>query len=188
MDEIAGRTAGQIAALTMGGITTTTLVLIALFALLAVAVIVWGTLYRRRVARDRAESEAHAVEAAPPAPEMPAELAPPPAELPTEPPPAELPTEPPPALTVAAGAPLLPLTLLKGLGPKVAARFAELGYSDVQQLAVLSADEADTLADQLGPFKARLARDQWLEQARLLAAGDRAAFEARFGKLGDDLG
>jgi hypothetical protein len=29
-----------------------------------------------------------------------------------------------------------------------------------------------------------MARDRWIEQAQLLAAGDRAGYEATFGKLG----
>ena len=36
---------------------------------------------------------------------------------------------------------------------------------------------------QLGPFAGRPARDGWVEQAKYLAAGDVAGFEARFGKV-----
>jgi predicted flap endonuclease-1-like 5' DNA nuclease len=36
----------------------------------------------------------------------------------------------------------------------------------------------------MGAFKGRIARDRWVEQARLLASGDTEAFEAEFGKLG----
>ena len=36
---------------------------------------------------------------------------------------------------------------------------------------------------QLGAFAGRPQRDQWIEQARLLAAGDTAGYESRFGKL-----
>ena len=75
------------------------------------------------------------------------------------------------------------MTLLKGLGPKVAARLAELGITSVGQIAALSDDEAERLDAQLGAFSGRLARDRWIEQARFLAAGDRAGFEAVFGRL-----
>lgn len=74
-------------------------------------------------------------------------------------------------------------TLLKGLGPKVAARLAELGITTVGQIATLDEDAAERIDGQLGAFAGRMARDRWIEQARFLAAGDRAGFEAVFGKL-----
>ena len=77
-----------------------------------------------------------------------------------------------------------PVTLLKGLGPKVASRLAELGITTVGQLAALSPGEADALDGELGTFSGRMTRDRWIEQAQLLAAGDRAGYEATFGKLG----
>lgn len=77
-----------------------------------------------------------------------------------------------------------PVTILKGLGPKIATRLAELGITDVDHLAWLDDAEADALDAQLGPFQGRMTRDRWREQARLLAQGDRAGYEAQFGKLG----
>jgi predicted flap endonuclease-1-like 5' DNA nuclease len=76
------------------------------------------------------------------------------------------------------------LTQLKGLGPKLVAALAELGITSVDQIAALTPDQAQDLDARLGNFRGRLARDRWIEQARLLAAGDRAAYEAEFGKLG----
>jgi predicted flap endonuclease-1-like 5' DNA nuclease len=76
-----------------------------------------------------------------------------------------------------------PITQLKGLGPKLAERLATLGVTTVGQLAAMSDDEAAALDAQLGPFAGRMARDRWIEQARFLAAGDRAGFEAVFGRL-----
>ena len=76
-----------------------------------------------------------------------------------------------------------PVTQLKGLGPKVAARLAELGITTVGQIAALSDDEAERLDANLGTFRGRMGRDRWIEQARFLAAGDRSGFEAVFGKL-----
>lgn len=76
-----------------------------------------------------------------------------------------------------------PVTQLKGLGPKVAARLAEMGVTTVGQIAALDADQAQDLDARLGPFAGRLHRDRWVEQARFLAAGDRAGFEAVFGRL-----
>lgn len=76
------------------------------------------------------------------------------------------------------------LRRIKGLGPKVAARLAELGVTRIEQLASLDTDQRLTLDAQLGPFAGRMARDRWVEQAGLLVGGDTAAFEAQFGKLG----
>ncbi|HEX8418724.1 MAG TPA: hypothetical protein VF638_01775 [Sphingomonas sp.] len=76
-----------------------------------------------------------------------------------------------------------PVTMLKGLGPKVAARLGESGITTVRHLAALNDDEAARLDAQLGSFSGRMSRDRWLEQARFLAAGDKAGFEAVFGRL-----
>ena len=76
-----------------------------------------------------------------------------------------------------------PITLLKGLGPKLTQKLAEHGITTVGDMAALSEAQAQALDAQLGAFSGRMARDRWLEQARLLAAGDRAGFEAVFGRL-----
>ncbi len=105
------------------------------------------------------------------------------AVTPTETPapaPAPAPTPAPvPAVDHAAA----PVTLLKGLGPKVATRLAELGVTTVGQMAALSETEAQNIDAQLGAFTGRMGRDRWIEQSRLLAAGDKPGFEAVFGKL-----
>lgn len=77
------------------------------------------------------------------------------------------------------------ITQLKGLGPKLATALAGLGITHVDQIAAMNADELNALDAQLGAFKGRPARDRWAEQARLLTSGDKAAYEAEFGKLGD---
>ncbi|KTT66593.1 hypothetical protein NS319_17600, partial [Sphingomonas sanguinis] len=76
-----------------------------------------------------------------------------------------------------------PITLLKGLGPKLTQKLAEHGITTVGDMAALSEAQAQALDAQLGAFSGRMARDRWLEQARLLAAADRAGFEAVFGRL-----
>lgn len=76
-----------------------------------------------------------------------------------------------------------PITLLKGLGPKLTQKLAEHGITTVGDMARLSEQQAESLDAQLGPFSGRMTRDRWLEQARLLASGDRAGFEAVFGRL-----
>ena len=76
------------------------------------------------------------------------------------------------------------LTVLKGLGPKAAAQLNALGVTRYAQIAGWSDDEVAAVDAGLGAFKGRILRDQWVEQARYLAAGDRAGFEVKFGKLG----
>jgi predicted flap endonuclease-1-like 5' DNA nuclease len=121
-----------------------------------------------------------------PAAETPVKAAapPPPPEPAPVPEPVAAPPEPSPAAPVANVAGALALTTIKGLGPKVVAMLAERGITRVDQLAALSPDEASALDVQLGAFTGRMARDRWIEQARLLAVGDTAAYEAEFGKLG----
>ncbi len=96
-----------------------------------------------------------------------------------DPTPTDVAAAPSPSPSPADGA----LTQLKGLGPKVATRLAELGLSSVGQIAALDADQAAAVDAQLGPFAGRLHRDRWVEQARFLAAGDIKGFEAVFGRL-----
>ena len=73
------------------------------------------------------------------------------------------------------------LTQIKGLGPKLAATLGELGVTRFDQIASWSDADIDRVDAQLGRFQGRIRRDDWVEQARLLAAGDRAGFESRFG-------
>lgn len=77
-----------------------------------------------------------------------------------------------------------PLTRLKGLGPKAAARLADLGVTRIDQIAAWSEADAARIDAEMGSFRGRIARDRWVEQARLLAGGDIEAYEAQFGKLG----
>ncbi|MCC2978343.1 hypothetical protein LK533_16970, partial [Sphingomonas sp. PL-96] len=114
-----------------------------------------------------------------PAPVEPAPVASPVLAVPVAPAPvAPAPAAPAPAPSTSE------LTTLKGLGPKVAAQLAELGFTTVADLAALTPAEAERLDASLGAFQGRMARDRWIEQAQLLTAGDRAGYEAKFGKLG----
>ena len=75
------------------------------------------------------------------------------------------------------------LTRMKGVGPKLRARLAELGVTRFAQIAAWSDADLAAVDAQLGAFAGRAVRDGWVEQAGYLAVGDVAGFEARFGKL-----
>lgn len=175
-----------------GFLTTASLAVIVILAIIVVLAIWWGS---RRRAQERAERKteiqpAVTERAATPAPVVPPVTPPPPPLADTttgalvEPEPTS-PVAPPAEPELAAqGATGRPVTMLKGLGPKVAARLGELGITTVDQLASLSPAEAEALDADLGSFRGRMARDRWIEQAQLLAAGDTERYEATFGKLG----
>ncbi len=74
-------------------------------------------------------------------------------------------------------------TRLKGIGPKLAARLQELGINRIAQIASWDDAEIDRIDPELGRFQGRIRRDDWVTQARLLAAGEQAAFEEKFGRL-----
>lgn len=75
------------------------------------------------------------------------------------------------------------LTRIKGVGPRLATQLHALGVTRFEQIAAWDDAEIDRIDAQLGRFAGRIRRDSWTEQARYLAAGDTAGYEARFGKL-----
>ena len=88
---------------------------------------------------------------------------------------------PAPARAVAAGAD--DLTRIKGVGPKLVQQLRELGVTTFAQIAAWDDAEINRIDARLGRFQGRIRRDDWREQARLLAQDDTAGYEARFGKL-----
>jgi predicted flap endonuclease-1-like 5' DNA nuclease len=100
--------------------------------------------------------------------------APPPAPPPPPPPP-----PPEPVVTIAPD----DLARIKGLGPKLQTLLPELGITTFAQIAALTEADLAELDPKLGPFAGRPTRDSWVEQAKLLAAGDVAGFEDKFGKV-----
>jgi len=182
--------------------TTLILGLLALLAIVVIFGIFWGaSLRRQRIAgerqlvanREAAEKGAPGSTTAPAAPPPPPPPPAAPSPLADEPVAAAAPLDANPAALAAdvstepeaSQAPAATeITQLKGLGPKLAATLAELGYTRIDQIAALTPTEAENLDARLGAFKGRMARDRWIEQANLLVAGDRAGYEAQFGKLG----
>ena len=88
-----------------------------------------------------------------------------------------------PAPVTGNGATADDLTRIKGVGPKLAEQLNALGISELSQIAAWSDADIDRIDAQLGRFQDRIRRDNWPEQARLLGAGDQAAYEAKFGRL-----
>ena len=75
------------------------------------------------------------------------------------------------------------LTRIKGLGPKISAALRALGITRYAEIAGWTDEDVARIDAQLGAFAGRATRDNWIEQAKLLAGGDTAAYEAKFGKL-----
>jgi len=75
------------------------------------------------------------------------------------------------------------LRRIKGVGPKLVALLNGLGITRYAQIAAWTEADIDRVDAQLGAFAGRVRRDNWIEQAKLLAADDAAGFEAKFGKL-----
>ena len=75
------------------------------------------------------------------------------------------------------------LLKLKGVGPKLNQLLIELGVTRYAQIAGWTDADIAAIDAKLGNFRGRPVRDQWIDQARYLAAGDTAGFEAKYGKL-----
>jgi len=63
------------------------------------------------------------------------------------------------------------LSLISGVGPKIKQSLGELGYTRFAQIAALTPEEIETIETAL-KSKGRIARDEWIEQARELMAGN----------------
>ena len=76
------------------------------------------------------------------------------------------------------------LKQIKGVGPKLEALLHSLGFFHFDQVAKWSADEVAWVDDHLGTFRGRVARDNWIEQATKLAAGEDTEFSSKVKKGG----
>jgi predicted flap endonuclease-1-like 5' DNA nuclease len=76
------------------------------------------------------------------------------------------------------------LELIKGLGPKVNNLLKGLGVTSFAQVANWTAADVADIDAKLGAFAGRITRDNWIDQAQLLAAGNIAGFEQKYGALG----
>lgn len=93
------------------------------------------------------------------------------------------------AVKTAPAAPQIPddIALLKGVGPKLVALLQSMGVTSLEQIAAWSAADVTEIDSKLGAFAGRIKRDNWVDQAKLLSAGDIAGFEKKYGSLGSDI-
>lgn len=57
------------------------------------------------------------------------------------------------------------LQLITGIGPALEDKLNDIGYYSYEQLAQLTDEEAESIADQLNLFSGRIHRDNWMQQA-----------------------
>jgi predicted flap endonuclease-1-like 5' DNA nuclease len=164
---------------------------LALAALIVAVLVLWWVL----VASRRTKVEIARKDDATPARRNQALIDAPPASVPK---PGEVPPPTPEGLAgvgqaVAAGAVPAPISAvvhgfddlgqIKGVGPRLVQQLHALGVTSFEQIAAWDDADIDRIDAQLGRFQGRIRRDDWPAQARLLATGDRAGYEAKFGKL-----
>ncbi|MEL7149675.1 MAG: hypothetical protein AAGK71_03015 [Pseudomonadota bacterium] len=68
---------------------------------------------------------------------------------------------------------------IKGIGPKLEKLCNRLGFWHFDQVAAWTSDEVAWVDANLEGFKGRVTRDQWVEQAKVLAAGGSTEFSKR---------
>lgn len=114
-----------------------------------------------------------------PAPLMAAPVADRPADVVDNPAPMmAMPTRPV-AMDGARGGVADDLKKIKGVGPVLERLLHSLGYFHFDQIAAWTAAEVAWVDENLEGFKGRVTRDDWVPQARLLAAGGETEFSRR---------
>jgi NADH-quinone oxidoreductase subunit E len=76
------------------------------------------------------------------------------------------------------------LKMIKGVGPKLETLLNGLGFYHFDQVAAWTADEVAWVDQNLEGFKGRVSRDDWVAQAKALAAGEETEFSKRAKKGG----
>ena len=76
------------------------------------------------------------------------------------------------------------LKMIKGVGPKLEKLLHALGFFHFDQVAKWSGEEVQWVDQNLEGFKGRVSRDNWVEQAKLLADGKETEFSAKAKKGG----
>jgi predicted flap endonuclease-1-like 5' DNA nuclease len=71
---------------------------------------------------------------------------------------------------------------IKGVGPKLEKMLHTMGFYHFDQIANWTADEVAWVNANLEGFKGRVTRDNWVEQAKILASGGETEFSKRVDK------
>lgn len=74
------------------------------------------------------------------------------------------------------------LKRIKGVGPKLEKLCNSLGFYHFDQIAAWTADEVAWVDQNLQGFKGRVSRDNWVDQAKLLASGGETEFSKKVDK------
>jgi predicted flap endonuclease-1-like 5' DNA nuclease len=85
-------------------------------------------------------------------------------------------------IPAAVGAPD-DLLKIKGIGPKLNDILNGIGVFRFDQIANWTADDVDKVDDHLASFKGRIGQEEWIPQAKLLAAGNDAEWERIYGTV-----
>jgi NADH-quinone oxidoreductase subunit E len=88
----------------------------------------------------------------------------------------------PKSLKAARGGKADNLKEIKGVGPKLEALLHGLGFFHFDQIAAWTDAELAWVDDNLEGFKGRASRDEWVAQAKVLAAGGETEFSKRVEK------
>ncbi len=75
------------------------------------------------------------------------------------------------------------LLKIKGIGPKLNGVLNGLGVTRFDQIANWTAGDVDKVDDHLESFKGRIGQEEWIPQARLLAAGNHGEWERIYGTV-----
>jgi len=107
-----------------------------------------------------------------------------PVKTPAEPETAEAPGKKPRTMKAPRKAGADDLKMIKGVGPKLEKMLHGLGFFHFDQVAKWSDEEVQWVDQNLEGFKGRVSRDNWVEQAKLLADGKETEFSAKAKKGG----
>ncbi|MCZ0811919.1 MAG: NADH:ubiquinone oxidoreductase [Pseudomonadota bacterium] len=85
----------------------------------------------------------------------------------------------PEALSAPKGGKADNLKEIKGVGPKLETLLNEMGFYHFDQIASWGPDEVAWVDGNIKGFKGRVSRDNWVEQAKVLASGGETEFSKR---------
>ena len=85
----------------------------------------------------------------------------------------------PATLTAARGGQPDNLKEIKGIGPKLETMLHGMGFFHFDQIAAWTTSELAWVDQNLTGFKGRASRDNWVDQAKILASGGETAFSKR---------